>query len=95
MNLEVKSESVSGSVVLEGELLVTGESKVPLVSGMIVIDAQQSGKDLPFEQANGTHFALLAGPGEFEVALQTAIPLNIETGRASFSFPAPAAGAAR
>ncbi|HEY4361314.1 MAG TPA: carboxypeptidase-like regulatory domain-containing protein [Bryobacteraceae bacterium] len=95
LNLEVKGDSVSGSVVLEGELLVTGESKVPLLSGMIVLDAQQSGKDLPFEQANGTHYALLAGPGDFAVALQTAIPLNVETGRASFSFPAPASGTAR
>ena len=95
MDLEVRGESVAGSVVLEGELLVTGESKVPLVSGMIVLDAQQNGKDLPFEQASGTHYALLAGPGEFQVMLQAAIPLNIETGRASFSFQAPAAGAVR
>src|ERR1700724_2364276 len=39
MNLEVKGESVSGSIVIEGEVLVAGDRKVPLVSGMTVLDA--------------------------------------------------------
>ena len=95
MNLEVKGESVSGSIVIEGEVLAAGDRKVPLVTGMTVLDAQQSGNPLPLEQDGGTHWALLSGPGEFTVTLQTAMPLGIETGRASFNLPAPAAGAAR
>src|ERR1700722_19870181 len=39
MNREVKGESVSGSIAIEGEVLVTGDCKVPLVSGVIVLDA--------------------------------------------------------
>ena len=36
--------------------------------------------------------ALLPGPGEFSVDLDTGLPLRIEAGRASFTLPAPAAG---
>ena len=67
-------------------------SKVPLTSGMTVLDAHQNGKGVPLLQENGTHMALLQGPGEFSVALDTGLPLRIEAGRASFSLPAPAAG---
>lgn len=95
MNLEVKGESVSGSIILEGEVFVAGDRKVPLVSGMTVVDAQQSGRELPLEQEGGTHWALLSGPGAFTVTLQTAMPLGIETGRASFNLRVPASGAAR
>ncbi|MEO8099740.1 MAG: carboxypeptidase-like regulatory domain-containing protein [Acidobacteriota bacterium] len=95
INLAAQADSVSGSVVIEGELLSTGRFKVPLVTGMIVTDAQQNAMELPLEQEAGVHSALLAGPGSFSVTLATAIPLNIETGRASFQLPVPAAGAVR
>jgi hypothetical protein len=95
LNLHVNPESVSGVIQIDGEVLAKGERKVPLVSGMIVLDAQQRGKDLPLEQESGTHLALLSGPGEFSVTLDAAVPLSIETGRASFNLPVPAAGAAR
>jgi hypothetical protein len=89
MNLEVKGESVSGSIVIEGEVLVAGDRKVPLLSGMTVLDALQSGRELPLEQEGGAHWALLSGPGEFTVTLEAALPLTIETGRASFNLPVP------
>jgi len=79
-------------VRLEGEVFRKGLSKVPLTSGMTVLDAHQNGKGVPLLQENGTHMALLQGPGEFSVALDTGLPLRIEAGRASFSLPAPAAG---
>ena len=43
MALEVKGDSLSGTVVMEGEVLATGTERVPLVSGMIVRNAQQNG----------------------------------------------------
>ena len=43
-------------------------------------------------QENGTHMALLSGPGEFSVTLDTGLLLRIEAGRASFNLPVPAAG---
>jgi hypothetical protein len=59
---------------------------------MTVLDAHQNGKGVPLLQENGTHMALLPGPGEFSIALDTGLPLRIEAGRASFSVPAPVAG---
>ena len=92
MKLRVEREAVRGTVELEGEVFRKGMSKVPLVSGMTVLDAHQKSKGIPLIQENGTHMALLSGPGDFALALDTGLPLRIEAGRASFSLPAPAAG---
>jgi hypothetical protein len=95
LNFEVSGDSVNGTIVLEGETFAPGSSKVPLVSGMVILDAQQRGVDLPVVRENGVLTTLLPGPGEFAITLKTAMPLAIETGRASLTFPAPAAGVVR
>jgi hypothetical protein len=92
LKLHIENDGVRGTVQLEGEVFRKGLSKVPLTTGMTVLDAHQNGKGVPLLQENGTHMALLPGPGEFSVALDTGLPLRIEAGRASFSLPAPAAG---
>ncbi len=92
VNLHVENDAVRGDVQLEGEVFRKGVSKVPLTTGMTVIDAHQNGKGLPLLQENGTHMALLSGPAEFSIALDTGLPLRIEAGRASFNLPVPAAG---
>jgi hypothetical protein len=92
VKLRVENDGVRGTVQLEGEVFHKGVSKVPLTSGMTILDAHQNGKGVPLEQENGTHTALLSGPGEFSVDLETGLPLRIEAGRASFSLPVPAAG---
>ncbi len=92
VKLHVENDGVRGTVEFEGEVFHKGVSKVPLTSGMTVLDAHQNGKGVPLLQENGTHMALLPGPGEFSVALDTGLPLRIEAGRASFTLPAPAAG---
>jgi hypothetical protein len=92
VTLHVENDGVLGTVQLQGEVFRKGVSKVPLTSGMTVLDAHQNGKGIPLLQENGTHMALLPGPGEFSVALDTGLPLRIEAGRASFTLPAPAAG---
>jgi hypothetical protein len=92
VKLHVENDGVRGTVELEGEVFHKGVSKVPLTSGMTVLDAHQNGKGVPLLQENGTHMALLPGPGEFSVALDTGLPLRIEAGRASFTLPAPTAG---
>jgi hypothetical protein len=92
LSLHVDNDAVRGTVRLEGEVFRKGLSKIPLTSGMTVLDAHQNGKGVPLLQENGTHMALLQGPGEFSVALDTGLPLRIEAGRASFNLPAPAAG---
>ena len=95
VNLRVKDESVSGSVRLEGEVFSKGETKVPLTSGLTILDAREDGKFLPLEQQNGTDIAILPGPAEFTVTLDVGVPLNIEAGRAAFALPVPAAGSVR
>jgi len=92
LKLRVENEGVRGTVQFEGEVFRKGVSKVPLTTGMTILDAHQNGKGLPLEQENGTHVALLSGPAEFSVALETGLPLRIEAGRASFILPVPAAG---
>ena len=92
VKLHIENDGVRGTVQLDGETFRKGVSKVPLTSGMTVLDAHQNGKGVPLLQENGTHMALLSGPGEFSVALDTGLPLRIEAGRASFTLPAPAAG---
>jgi Carboxypeptidase regulatory-like domain len=92
MNLRVEKEGVRGTVEFEGVVFHQGVSKVPLISGMTVLDARQDGKGVPLIQENGTHTALLRGPADFSIALDSGLPLRLEAGRASFSIPAPAAG---
>jgi hypothetical protein len=95
LKLRVENDGVQGTVQLDGEVFRKGVSKVPLTSGMTILDAHQSGKGVPLEQENGTHTALLSGPGEFSVDLETGLPLHIEAGRASIHLPVPAAGSAQ
>jgi hypothetical protein len=90
--LEAKSETVDGTVLLEGEVLATGIVAVPLVSGMTVLDAQQRGKPLPIFQAGGIHSAILSGPAPFSVTLQVGLPVTVEPGNASFTLPVPQEG---
>jgi hypothetical protein len=95
LKLRVANETVMGTVQLEGETFNKGETKVALTSGMTILDARQEGKGLPLEQEGGTQTAILAGPAEFSVVLDAGLPLNIETGRASFNLPVPSAGSVR
>lgn len=95
LKLHVTNESVQGTIQLQGEILHKGATKVPLTTGMAILDARQEGKSLPLELENGTHTAVLAGPSEFAVALDAGMPLNIEAGKASFFLPVPSASSAR
>jgi len=95
LKFHISDESVQGTIQLQGEILHKGATKVPLTTGMAILDAHQEGKGLPLALENGTHTAVLNGPSEFSVTLDAGLPLNIEAGRASFSLPAPPAGSVR
>jgi hypothetical protein len=95
LKFRVASQSVQGSMQLQGEILHKGATKIPLTTGMAIFDARQEGKGLPLELENGTHTAVLTGPADFAVTLDAGLPLNIEAGRASFSLPVPSASSAR
>ena len=95
LKFHATSESVQGTVQLQGEILRKGVTKVPLTTGMAIFDARQEGKSLPLELEGETHTAVLAGPAEFAVTLDAGLPLDIEAARASFTLPVPAAGSVR
>jgi hypothetical protein len=95
LKFTVANESVQGTVHLQGEILHKGATKIPLTTGMAILDARQEGKSLPLELENGTHTAVISGPSDFAVTLDAGLPLSIEAGRASFSLPVPSAGSVR
>jgi hypothetical protein len=95
LKLHVTTDSVLGSVQLEGETYTKGSTKVALASGMTILDARQDGKLLPLQLDSGMTTAVLPGSGSFSVALDAGLPLGIEAGRASFHIPVPSAGSAR
>jgi hypothetical protein len=95
LKFHVTNESVQGTVQLQGEILHRGVTKVPLTTGMAILDARQEGRNLPLELEGATHTAVLAGPADFAVTLDAGLPLNIEAGRASFILPVPSAGSVR
>lgn len=95
LKLHVTDDSVLGTIVEEGEVFTKGAAKVPLSSGLTILNARQEGKALPLLQEGSIATAVLPGPAEFAVSLDTGLPLGIEAGRASFSLPVPAAGSVR
>jgi hypothetical protein len=95
LKFRVSNDDVLGSVQLEGETLGAVAAKVPLTTGMTVLDARQGARPLPLLLDNGTHVAVLPGESEFSVNLDAGLPLAIETGRASFVLPVPSAGSVR
>ncbi len=95
LKFRVAQESVMGTIQLDGEVLNKGTTKVPLASGMTILDAHQQNKALPLEQEGITSTAILPGPAGFSVTLDAGLQLSIEAGRASFNLPVPTAGSVR
>src|SRR5262249_12731824 len=95
LKLRVTNDTVLGTVVEEGEVFTKGAAKVPLTNGLTILNARQEGKTLPLLQEGSMATAVLPGPAEFALTLDTGLPLGIEAGRASFSLPVPAAGSVR
>jgi len=92
LKIHVENESVSGTVQLDGEVFKKGMAKVFLTSGGTILDVREQNKGVPLTPENGTQVAILSGPAEFSINENVALPLRVDAGRASFSFPVPAAG---
>ena len=95
LKLRVVDDDVLGSIQFDGETLGSNATKVPLVTGMTILDARHGAKPLPLLVENGTHTAILPGESEFAVSLDAGLPVAIEAGRASFVLPIPSAGSVR
>ena len=89
--LRVDDQSLTGAVDIDGSVLEKGSVRVPLTSGLTILDAKQANSPLPLMQEGSTHSAILNGPGAFAVSLNIASALTIEAGRASFTIAVPAA----
>src|SRR5260221_3723184 len=92
MKFHVVNDDVLGSIEFDGETLGTNVTKVPLASGMTILDARHGTKPLPLLLEGETHIAILPGESEFTVSLDAGLPIAIEAGRASFTLPVPSAG---
>jgi hypothetical protein len=95
LKLRVPGVTVLGTVQLDGETFTKAAIKVPLVTGMTVLDARLENKPLPLQSEGPAHTAVLPGASDFAVTLEAGLPLAIDAGRASFNLPVPAAGSAR
>lgn len=95
MKLEASADAVRGAVQFDGEVFATGLTKVPLISELTVLDAQQKQRPVPLQLDGTMHMAPITGPGVFSITLQVAAPLKIEPGRASFHIHTPASGGVR
>ena len=90
--LRVEDQTLQGTVTIDGATLAKGPVKAPLLTGLTILQADQSGNPLPLLLEGTSHAAILNGPGPFAVSLGVAAPLTIDAGRASFTLPAPLAG---
>ncbi|HEX6729490.1 MAG TPA: hypothetical protein VF074_05740, partial [Pyrinomonadaceae bacterium] len=89
--LRVENQTVVGTVDIEGSVLDKVPTKVPLTTGLTILEAKQAGNTLPLMQDGQTHAAILSGPGNFAVSLSVAAALTVEAGRASLVIPVPSA----
>lgn len=90
--LRVENQTLLGTVTIDGTSLNKGPVKAPLTTGLMVLDATQSGNPIPLLWERGNHAAILSGPGPFGVSLGVASALTIDAGKASFTLPVPSAG---
>ena len=90
--LRVENQTLVGTVSIDGTSLEKGPVKAPLTTGLLVLQADQSGNPLPLLLEGSNHAAILNGPGPFAVSLGVASALTIDAGRAAFMLPVPLAG---
>jgi hypothetical protein len=74
LKLRVAEDSVIGTIQCDGEIFEKGTTRIPLLKAPTVLDARQAGKALPLEQQGGMQTAILSGPAEFSIMLDTGIP---------------------
>ena len=95
LRVRVERDTARGVFNLNGDVLRAGVSRVALMSGATLIEANVAGRPVPLVAEGQAHAALLPGPGPFSLALEWGAPLKLTPGRASFVVPVPPAGSAR
>jgi len=95
LRVRVERDTARGVFAIAGDALRPGVSRVSLLSGATLIDANAGGRPLPLIADGAAHTALIPGPGPFSLSLEWGAPLQYKPGRASFVLPVPQAGTAR
>lgn len=95
LRVRVDRETARGVFDVNGDVLRAGISRVSLLSGATLVDANAGGRPLPLIAEGNAHSALIPGPGPFSLTLEWGTPLIFGPGRASFVLPVPQAGTAR
>jgi hypothetical protein len=95
LRVRVERDTARGVFNVSGDVLRAGVSRVGLLSGATLIDANAGGRPVPLVADGNAHVALVPGPGPFSLALEWGTPLIFRPGRASFVLPVPQAGTAR
>jgi hypothetical protein len=95
LRVRVDRDTARGLFNVSGDVLRPDVSRVSLLSGATLIDANNDGRPLPLIADGNAHTALLSGPGPFSLTLEWGAPLVFRPGRASFVLPVPQAGTAR
>ena len=95
LRVRVERDTARGVFAITGDALRPGVSRVSLLSGATLIDANAGGRPLPLIADGNAHTALIPGPGPFSLSLEWGAPLQFKPGRASFVLPVPQAGTAR
>jgi hypothetical protein len=91
--LRVEDSALTGTVDIAGNVLDKGFVKVPLTTGLTLLEARQANNALPLLLDGSRQTAILSGPAPFAVSLSVASALTVEAGRASFTVPVPNASA--
>src|SRR5262249_56838202 len=95
LRVRVERDTVRGAFALTGEVLRAGVSRIDLIAGATLTEANVSGRPLPLVADGNAHAALVPGPGPFTLSLDWGAPLAFAPGRASFVLPVPKSGTAR
>jgi hypothetical protein len=95
LRIRIDRDIARGVFTMTGDALRPGVSRVGLLSGATVIDANAAGRPLPLIAEGSSHTALVPGPGPFTLTLEWGAPLAYRPGRAAFVVPVPQAGTAR
>jgi len=95
LRIRIDRDTAHGVFNMAGDALRAGLSRVSLLAGATVTEANAGGRPLPLVADGNAHTALVPGPGPFALTLEWGAPLVFKPGRASFVLPVPKAGTAR
>src|SRR6185436_12594137 len=80
LRVRVEGDTARGAFTLVGDVLRAGVSRVSLMSGATLIEANVAGRPVPLMAEGQAQTALLPGPGPFSLSLEWGAPLKFAPG---------------